>query len=169
MNDKLIVIVGFMGCGKTAVARELSPLLNKPCVDLDARIEELEGRTPAQIINDDGKQAFRATESETLRALLDGEKESVIALGGGAWAIAVNRELVRSVDSIAIWLDTPFDVCWQRIKQDGTSRPMARSRADAERLFLERLPYYRLADLHVEVAEKSPRQVAENIAALLQR
>src|SRR5688500_1704666 len=128
MNDKLIVIVGFMGCGKTAVAKELSRLLKRPFVDLDARIQDFEGRPPAQIINDNGEQAFRAIETQTLRELLIGEKGTVIALGGGAWTIAVNREVIRSVDSVAVWLDAPFDVCWQRIEQDAASRPMAPSR-----------------------------------------
>jgi shikimate kinase len=168
MNDKLIVIVGFMGCGKTVVAKELSLLLNKPCVDLDARVEELEGRSPAQIISEDGEQAFREKETQTLAAMLDGEEGTVIALGGGAWPFAVNRELVRSVGSITIWLDTPFDSCWKRIEQDSALRPMAPSRTAAEKLFSERLPFYRLADVHVGVTDESPTQIAENIAALLQ-
>lgn len=168
MNDKLIVIVGFMGCGKTVVAKELSLLLNKPCVDLDARVEELEGRSPAQIISEDGEQAFREKETQTLGAMLEGEEGTVIALGGGAWPLAVNRELVRSVGSITIWLDTPFDICWQRIEQDAALRPMAPSRTAAEKLFSERLPFYRLADVHVGVTDESPTQIAENIAALLQ-
>jgi shikimate kinase len=168
MNDKLIVIVGFMGCGKTAVAKELSRLLKKPCVDLDARIEELEARTPAEIITDDGDLAFRAVETQALRAsLADGEKGTVIALGGGAWPVPVNRELVHSVDSTVIWLNTPFDVCWRRIERDVRSRPLAPSRTAAETLFSERLPFYRLADLHLEVGDESPTQIAERIAALL--
>jgi shikimate kinase len=169
MNDKVIVLVGFMGCGKTAVAKELSGLLKKRCVDLDARIQDREGRSPAQIIKDDGEPAFRATETKTLRALLDSEDAEVIALGGGAWPIAVNRELVGSVDSIAIWLDTPFDICWQRIEWDSASRPMAPSRTDAEKLFSERIPFYRLADVQMAIANESPTQIAENIAALLQQ
>ena len=169
MNDKLIVIVGFMGSGKTVVARDLSRLLDKPCVDLDARIEDVEGRSAAQIISEDGEQAFRSKETTALRELLHGEERAVVALGGGAWTMAVNRELIRSVDGVVFWLDTPFEICWQRVEQDAQLRPMAPSRAAAETLFSERLSFYRLADVHVGVTDESPTEIAENIAALLQQ
>lgn len=168
MNDKLIVIVGFMGCGKTVVAQELSRLLDRPCVDLDARIEDVEGRSPAQIISEDGEESFRQKETSALRQLLRGDERAVLALGGGAWTIAVNRELIRSIDSVVVWLNTPLDVCWPRIKQDAQLRPMAPSRAAAERLLSERLPFYRIADLRIDVEHESPAQIAENITALLQ-
>ena len=167
MNDKLIVIVGFMGCGKTVVAHELARLLDRPCVDLDARIEDIEGRTPAQIISEDGEGAFREKETRALRELLGRDEQAVVALGGGAWTIAVNRELIRSVDSVVVWLDTPFESCWERIEQDTKSRPMAPSRAAAERLFSERIPFYRTANIQIGFVDESPAQLAENIAALL--
>ena len=169
MKDKLIVIVGFMGCGKTVVAQELARLLGKPLVDLDANIEQFEGRSPAQIISEDGEEAFREKETKALREVLRRDEAAVVALGGGAWTNAVNREVVRSVDSVVVWLDTPFDICWQRIEQDTHFRPMAPSRAAAERLFSERLPFYRIADLRIGFADESPAQLAENIAALLQQ
>ena len=131
MNDKLIVIVGFMGCGKTVVARELARLLGKSFVDLDAQIETFEGRTPAQIISEDGEGVFREKETRALRELLDRDERSVVALGGGAWTVALNRELIRSVNSVVVWLDRPFDIFWQRIEQDAQFRPMAPSRAVA--------------------------------------
>ncbi|HKO45644.1 MAG TPA: shikimate kinase [Pyrinomonadaceae bacterium] len=168
MNDKLICIIGFMGSGKTAVADALSKLLERLCVDLDERIEDIEGRSPAQIITEDGEQAFREKETAVLRELLHRAQESVVALGGGAWTIAVNRELIRSVDSLVVWLDTPFDVCWQRIEQDAQLRPMAPSRAAAEGLFSERLAFYQMADLRIGFAGESPAQIAKEIATLLQ-
>ena len=167
MNDKLIVIIGFMGSGKTVVARELARLLGKSFVDLDAQIEQLEGRSPARIIDEDGEQAFREKETTTLRELLGSDERAVVALGGGAWTIGVNRELIRGFEAVVVWLDAPFDLCWERIELDGNSRPMAPSRPIAQRLFSERLPFYRLADLHVPVADVSPKQIAEDIAALL--
>lgn len=169
MNDKPIVIVGFMGCGKTVVARELARLLGKPFVDLDAQIDIFEGSTPAQIISEHGEPAFREKETRVLRELLCRDKRAVFALGGGAWIIAVNRELIRSVDSVVVWLDTPLDICWQRIAQDAQFRPMAPSRVAAELLFSERLPFYRMADHRIGLADQSPAQIAETIAALLQQ
>lgn len=169
MNNKLIFIVGFMGCGKTMVAEALSRLLERPLVDLDKRLEDVEGRSPAQIISEDGEQAFREKETAVLRELLHPAQGAVVALGGGAWTMAVNRELIRSVDSVVIWLDTPFDVCWQRIEQDAQFRPMAPSRAAAEKLFSERLVFYQMADLRIGFAGGAPVQIAKNIAALLKQ
>ena len=169
MNDKLIVIVGFMGCGKTVVAQELSRLVGRPCVDLDERIEDVEGRSPAQIISEEGEEVFRQKETAALSELLRRDERAVVALGGGAWTIAENRELIRSVESVVFWLDTPFEICWQRIEQEGKSRPMAPSRAAAERLYRERRPVYRMSDLHISSSDESPTQIAKNIAALLQQ
>ena len=169
MNDKLIFIVGFMGCGKTTVARELARMLGKPFVDLDEQVERVEGRSPEQIISQDGEQPFREKETGELRELLRGAQGAVVALGGGAWTIAVNRELIQSVDSVVVWLDTPFDVCWQRIEQDAQLRPMAPSRAAAESLFSERLAFYQMADLRIGFAGESPAQIARHIAELLKQ
>ncbi|HEY5884779.1 MAG TPA: shikimate kinase [Pyrinomonadaceae bacterium] len=167
MNDKLIFVVGFMGCGKSAVAKELSRLLNKPFVDLDLEVGKIDGRPPAQIITQDGEKTFRDQETKALRALLDTHDQAVVALGGGAWTIAVNRELIRSVESITIWLDVPFDICWQRIEKDGSTRPLAPSRTAAENLYSERLPFYRRANVHVPVSDELPTETAKKINALL--
>ena len=167
MNDSGIVIVGFMGCGKTAVARELALLRNERWADLDERIQELEGRTPAQIIIEDGETVFREMETSALKTLLSANGEQVIALGGGAWTIAVNREILREHGSVTIWLDAPFELCWKRIEADGQARPLAPSREIAQKLYSDRRPIYSLADLHVTVADESPIAIAKKIALLL--
>jgi shikimate kinase len=164
-----IIIVGFMGCGKTVVARELALLRNTPWTDLDERIEHVEGRTPGQIIIDDGERVFREIETRVLQTLLSAIGEQVIALGGGAWTIPVNREMIRQHGSVAIWLDAPFELCWKRIEADGQARPLAPTREIAQKLYSDRRPIYSLADLHVSVAEESPIAIAERIAALLRQ
>ena len=79
-----IVITGFMGCGKTEVARSLAKRLNLQMTDLDELIAQIEGRTAAQLIREEGEHSFRAIETRTLRDLLDTNTDGVIALGGGA-------------------------------------------------------------------------------------
>src|SRR5215510_4820995 len=90
---RTIVITGFMGCGKSKIARALARNLDLAMVDLDESITARTGRAPAQLINEDGERAFRRIETDTLRDVLRSGAAGVIALGGGAWIEAENREL----------------------------------------------------------------------------
>src|SRR5262245_26389873 len=101
-----IVITGFMGCGKSKVARELALRRNVAMVDLDEWITTTTGRNPAQLIDEEGEAAFREIESNALRALLQAGEAGVLALGGGAWIEKVNRDLIHQFSGISIWLDT---------------------------------------------------------------
>jgi len=146
-----IVITGFMGSGKTRLARELARRLNLEMVDLDDRVTRREGRSPAQLIVDEGEDAFRSIESDVLRELLDTDGTDVIALGGGAWIVEANRQLIDEYGCLSIWLDTPFEVCWARIETSGDDRPLGRTRDEAKTRYDQRKPIYQLAKIHVEV------------------
>lgn len=146
-----IVITGFMGSGKTRLARELARRLNLEMVDLDDRVTRREGRSPAQLIVDEGEDAFRSIESDVLRELLDTDGTDVIALGGGAWIVEANRQLIDEYGCLSIWLDTPFEVCWARIETSGDDRPLGRTREQAKVRYDQRKPIYQLAKIHVEV------------------
>lgn len=146
-----IVITGFMGCGKSRIARALAQHLNVSVIDLDERITARTGRTPAQLIDEDGEPAFRRIETDTLREVLDAGEAGVIALGGGAWIEDANRELINQYSCASVWLDVPFDVCWARIETAGEDRPLGRTRAQATALYERRWPVYQLAKIHVPV------------------
>jgi len=148
-----LVITGFMGCGKSEIARALAHRLELTLIDLDDKIATLHGRTAAELINDEGEPAFRAIETSTLREVLQSKTPAVIALGGGAWITKTNRELIAAHEGVAIWVDTPFAVCWQRIEASSADRPLGRTRAQAEQLFKVRRPIYQLADIHVAVMD----------------
>src|SRR5688572_12479384 len=102
---KKIAITGFMGSGKTTIAGALARRLDCGMVDLDSFIAEREGRSPAQIIAEAGEPAFREIETTALRDLLTRIDVRVIALGGGAWTIAANRDLIGQYDCVTVWLD----------------------------------------------------------------
>lgn len=157
-----IVITGFMGSGKTRVARELARRLNVEMADLDERITEREGRSPAQLINDEGEEAFRVIESDVLRELLAKDSARVIALGGGAWIQEVNRKLIDQHGCVSVWLDVPFEVCWSRIETSGEDRPLGRTKEQAATLFELRTPIYKLASVQIPV-------VSENFDDLISR
>jgi len=146
-----IVITGFMGCGKSNVARELARRLDVPMIDLDDRITAREGRTPAQLITEAGEEQFRTIETNTLLDLLQTKEAGVIALGGGAWIESANRDLIDRYGCLSVWLDTPFAVCWQRISASTEDRPLGKTVEQAEARFNLRRPFYSLARIHIPV------------------
>jgi len=147
-----IVITGFMGCGKSKVARELARQRNVVMVDLDDWITARVRRSPAQLITEDGERAFREIETNALRELLQRGGAGVIALGGGAWIEKANRDLIDEYGCTSIWLDTPFEICWERIAASEEDRPLGRTREEARARYDLRRPIYALAHLHITVS-----------------
>jgi shikimate kinase len=141
-----------MGAGKSSVARELARLLDASLIDLDDSITKTEGRTPQQLIDEEGEESFRAAETRALLSAFDNGTARVIALGGGALTAPATRELIARRDCFMIWLDAPFELCWQRIAGD-EARPFARDYEQARRLYEERRKFYSLADGRVAVNE----------------
>lgn len=155
-----------MGCGKTRVARELARRLDVPMVDLDDQITKRVGRTPAQLIVEDGEPAFRTIEFDTLRDALQIGAAKVIALGGGAWIQEANRRLLDQHSCLSVWLDAPFEMCWTRISVSQEDRPLGRTRDQALALFEQRRPVYKLADVHIPIREENLEDLVSRIIAL---
>jgi shikimate kinase len=168
VTNQKIAIIGFMGTGKTTVAHELALRLNFPAVDLDAMVTSSEGRSPKEIIEEDGENTFREIETRTLLEVLMEGRARIIAVGGGAWTIAQNRKLMAEHETFTVWLDAPFELCWKRIAAGPELRPLARSREMAERLYSERRPIYELADVRVEVSDnESAEEIAAKVANII--
>jgi len=160
-----IIITGFMGSGKTTVARGLARILGCEMLDLDDAIAEQEGRTAKEIIEQDGEDSFREIETRNLHDVLENSLPRVIALGGGAWTLERNRNLIDQHDGVTIWLDAPFELCWDRIIRSGGGRPLARDEGQARILYAGRRQQYALAKLHVQVvANKSTDNISAEIA-----
>jgi shikimate kinase len=87
---KRIALTGFMGVGKTSVARHLAQMLRCERLDLDSLIEEREQRNIADIINADGEATYRKIETENLRRALQMKRVRILSLGGGTWTVAEN-------------------------------------------------------------------------------
>src|ERR1044072_9270301 len=164
MSDRRIVILGFMACGKTTVARELAHQLECDFVDLDSFITERQGRTPAEIIAQDGEEKFRETETLALRDVLQSKDARIIALGGGTWTMPANRTLTALHDCETVWLNVPFELCWQRICESETVRPLAPDRATASAKFDSRRTDYQLAERTISIAASdTPETIADQI------
>jgi shikimate kinase len=159
-----IIITGFMGSGKSTVARTLAQLRHCGMVDLDDVIAAAEGRSAGTIIEVDGEPRFRELERQALLEVLKTEGDLVVALGGGAWMSETNRHVIKAHNATSVWLDAPFELCWKRIEPLVGQRPLAQNKPAALKLFSERTSCYELADFRVSVTEqKSAEEIAAEI------
>lgn len=157
--NRRIVILGFMGCGKTTVARQLARELTCEFTDLDSQIADQTKRSPAEIIKLDGEESFREIETRVLNDVLHDDAVRVIALGGGTWTIAANRTVIALHDCLTIWLDAPFELCWKRIKSGKTIRPLAPDRETALARYHARREDYALAEQHIAVRDSDSTEI----------
>jgi len=103
--DQRIVIVGFMGSGKTTVAKALATRLGCGLADLDAIVSAQQNMSVPELINEQGEVSFRDAETAALQVVLDRQAPRIIALGGGAWTLERNRELIGQHGCLTVWLD----------------------------------------------------------------
>lgn len=164
-SEKRIVLTGFMGVGKTSVARHLAFLLGCERLDLDFVIEANDGREIAEIIHAEGLARYREIETENLRRILREKSVSILALGGGTWTIRENRELLKQHNFVSVWLESTFEHCWQNIRLSKKERPLAKNKSETQKLFAERENIYCLADWHFLVKpELTSFEIAKQIA-----
>jgi shikimate kinase len=155
-----IYLVGFMGSGKSTIARALSARLRWEHEDIDDLIERRERRTIADIFAKQGEPYFRAVEREMLK-VLQPIRHVVVATGGGTFADPENRAAIN-LDGVSIWIDVPLTDLLHRIPLDGR-RPLASSRADLERLYALRADTYRLAHLRIQASRVSVPAIVDRI------
>jgi shikimate kinase len=161
-----VFLVGFMASGKSTVGPELARRLGWDFVDLDSRIEARERKSVPQIFRDEGERGFRLAESNALQDLTQSlERNSVVALGGGAFAQAQNRVLLR--DWPSVFLNAPLEELWQRSLTDGIERPLRKSRDEFARLHAKRIRFYRQTTVTVETAGRDVASICAEIEAAL--
>jgi len=160
-----IYLVGFMGAGKTTVARALARRLDWRAADIDELIEQREHMTIADIFARRGEPYFRSVERAVLLDQL-GPRHLVVATGGGTFVDPVNRAAINA-DGLSIWLDAPLDRVIARVPSDGR-RPLAAARPDFERLYRQRRAAYQQAHLRIEAGRASVNELVEQILDWLQ-
>jgi len=161
-----IYVVGFMGAGKSTVARHLAKRMGWSFFDTDDEIEAAEKTTIAELFAGRGEPEFRRIESQILRlhvGWIERGRPAVLALGGGAFTIAVNRDLLAA-HGITVWLDCPFETVQRRVGQ-ATHRPLARDPQAFAALYHSRRECYALSDLHVPVESDDPEVTVAAILA----
>jgi shikimate kinase len=164
-----VVLVGFMGSGKSSVGRVLARRFGAPFVDVDAWIESATGCRIRDLFAREGEPAFREREKAALREVLS-VKGCVIATGGGAFADEENRGLLRSYAPV-VYLDTAVETLLGRLAAD-LGRPLLRGgdREEVVRALLSRrVPGYRTADITVRTDGRTVKEVAGQVADWIDR
>jgi shikimate kinase len=156
--DKLY-LVGFMGAGKTSVARALGRRMGWQVEDIDYRIEAREHQRVAEIFAQRGELYFRSVEREVLRDLLP-QRHAVIATGGGTFVDHDNRTAMLSDGAVA-WLDVPLERVIARVPADGR-RPLAADRVQMEHLYAHRRAAYSQAHVRIDASRSVP-EIVERI------
>ena len=164
---KNVVLIGFMGTGKSEIGKRLAVELGWSYMDTDLRIEEREGLTIPRIFEKSGEKYFRELEKKIVAELAD--KEScVIATGGGAVKNSANLRTLRR-NGILIGLSASPEAIMTRTA--GSDRPLLRHEAPLRRireLLEDRHPYYALSDHRIDTTHKQPEQVVELIKNILE-
>lgn len=167
---KNIVLVGFMGTGKTSTGKVLAQRLGKAFIDMDSRIEEEQGMTIPKIFETEGEAHFRRLEKELVRKLSE-RANAVISTGGGTIKDPENVALLKE-SGIIVCLTASPEVILERTERKG-ERPVLDGAdqgdrlAAIEKLLAERAGFYRQADYFVDTGDLSPLQVAERVVHTL--
>lgn len=159
----MIVLVGFMGAGKTTIGYLLAEKLGIPFVDTDILIERRERRPVREIFAESGEQTFRQIEHDTIVETLNGP-DAVVALGGGAVEHPGTRLILES--AMVVYLEVDYDEAVLRIGHD-TYRPMM-ANPNVRDIYIRRLPFYRqVASLMVNTGGRRAEDIVGDIIAMI--
>ncbi len=164
--DRNIVLTGFMGVGKTVVARAVAHALGRPLIDMDAEIVARAGKDIPAIFREDGEEAFREYERAVCKELA-GRRGLVIATGGGTLVDDANRQALGP-SGMLVCLDCEPTELAHRLRAD-EGRPMLWGKdpsARLQQLLAGRQPAYARIPYHIDTTYRSPEQIAQDVLAL---
>lgn len=158
---KHVILIGFMGCGKSTVGIRLSYRLRRVVEDTDKLIERKAGKSISDIFKEDGEAVFREMETNCLKELVTLKEDRIISTGGGLPVKVENHELLKRLGTVVYLRISPQGV-YKRLKDD-TTRPLLQCEdpmAKIEELLSKRAPVYeQAADVILDVDDKSMEEV----------
>lgn len=164
---KNVYFVGFMGAGKSTIARRLARIAGVASLDMDKYIERANGHSIPEIFEEGGEALFRDIELQTLKELANKDEHMLISCGGGIVETDSCREVLNRPDSVVIHLQIDSDDAADRI-HDTASRPMFKDRDQARSLSSRRLPLYEeVADLTINTADKNVWEISNEAIRFL--
>ena len=165
--SRAVYLCGFMGCGKTTVGRVLADLLGTAYADMDAYIEKSEKMSIPRIFSQKGEGYFRDAETRAVGEM--GKNGGVIACGGGAMLREENARIAGE-NGIVVYIDTPYDICWERIKDD-PDRPIAaaNTKESLRELYEKRKALYTAHSGFRADGTGSPSEIAAQIAGFVRK
>lgn len=165
MMQQNVVLIGFMGSGKTSVGIKLSYRLRMPVEDTDKLIERREGCSVSDIFRERGEECFRQLETELLRELAESGSVKIYSVGGGTPVRRENRELLKKLGMV-VYLRLRPETAYERLKGD-TSRPLLQCGDPLEKiraLMQERKSAYEeAADMILDVDAMTLEQIQDSI------
>jgi shikimate kinase len=168
-----IILLGYMGSGKSTIAGRLSKITNIPYVDLDKSIEERTNLSIKKIFEQRGEIYFRKLEHEIFVELLNSQENMIIGLGGGTPCYANNHELLKGDNIFSIYLKASVETLFNRLVSNKSKRPLIADKTDeelkefiAQHLF-ERSFYYNQAEYKVSIDGKTKDETTQDILSIL--
>lgn len=164
-NNKIILLVGLMGSGKTSVGKRLAKKLGLPFIDGDQEIEKAAGLPLVDVLKCFGEEEYRAGEKRVMKRLLQGTP-CVLASGGGSFTPQQTRDLAKQ-HTITIWLKADIDILYNRTA-GRQHRPFIEGNDEhlknkLEKYIQEEYPYYSEADIVVETKEEVVDKTVERV------
>jgi shikimate kinase len=157
-----IYLVGFMGAGKTTVGRELAARVDAPFFDLDDLIEGAEKMSIKDIFAQHGEPYFRKRERDLLRSTRNLEF-GIVATGGGTFTFDENIQFIQS-EGMSVYLSAPYTLLRSRINDKAGERPLFRDDLSTHELYANRIKYYRMSDITLEIREdETPAEIVERL------
>lgn len=170
---KKIILLGYMGSGKSIVGLNLSKILHKTFIDLDNFIEERENLSVNDIFKLKGELHFRKLEHEVFKELIESDEEFVLSLGGGTPCYANNHLLLKNDNVTSFYLKTSIEELFERLIKNKSKRPLIASmEADELKEFIakhlfDRSFYYYKAQHTIQTDNATADEVVDRIIKLI--